>query len=146
MGSDAIVPFIDNPEKGVYLLCLTSNKSASDFQYKFSDQTYLYQDVANLASSLNNNNNIGLVVGATKQENMEKIKQAAPSLTWLIPGIGAQGGDLEQSVRISNRSENIGIINVSRSIIYAGNQSLDDIRAAAINYNQQINQFLDYNE
>ena len=77
---------------------------------------------------------------------MEKIKQAAPSLTWLIPGIGAQGGDLEQSVRISNGSENIGIINVSRSIIYAGNQSLDDIRAAAINYNQQINQFLDYNE
>ena len=146
MGSDAIVPFIDNPEKGVYLLCLTSNKSASDLQYKFSDQTYLYQDVANLASSLNNNNNIGLVVGATKQENMEKIKQAAPSLTWLIPGIGAQGGDLEQSVRISNGSENMGIINVSRSIIYAGNQSLDDIRSAAINYNQQINQFLDYNE
>jgi len=142
MGSDAIEPFIKNPEKGVYLLCLTSNKSAIDFQYKFSDGTYLYEDVANLALSLNYNNNIGLVVGATKQENMKRIKEVAPSLTWLVPGIGAQGGDLEQSVTLSNVNKSIGIINISRSIIYAGNQSLDAIRGAALNFNEKINKIL----
>ena len=73
MGSDSIVPFLDNSEKGVYLLCLTSNKSAADFQYKFSDGNHLYEDLAKLALSLNANNNIGLVVGATKKEHMQKI-------------------------------------------------------------------------
>jgi len=142
MGTDSIKPFVDYIEKGIYILCLTSNKSAIDFQYKFSDDSYLYEDVAKLASSLNVNNNIGLVVGATKQENMKKIKNIAPSLTWLIPGIGAQGGDLEKSVSISNSNKGIGIINVSRSIIYAGNQSIDDIREATIDYNNKINKFL----
>ena len=142
MGSDSIEPFIDYKEKGIYILCLTSNKSATDFQYKFSDNTYLYEDTAKLALYLNINNNIGLVVGATKQENMKKIKDIAPSLTWLVPGIGAQGGDLEKSVSISNSNKGIGIINVSRSIIYAGNQSLDEIRNAAIDYNNKINKFI----
>ena len=134
--------FVDYIEKGIYILCLTSNKSAIDFQYKFSDDSYLYEDVAKLALSLNVNDNIGLVVGATKQENMQKIKNIAPLLTWLVPGIGAQGGDLGKSVSISNLNEGIGIINVSRSIIYAGNQSIDDIRSAAIDYNNKINNFL----
>ena len=142
MGTDSIKPFIDYTEKGIYILCLTSNKSATDFQYKFSDNNYLYEDVAKLALSLNINNNIGLVVGATKQENMEKIKEVAPLLTWLVPGIGAQGGDLEKSVSISNSNHGIGIINVSRSIIYAGNQSLDEIRSATIDYNNKINKYL----
>ena len=70
MGTDSIKPFVDYIEKGIYILCLTSNKSAVDFQYKFSDDSYLYEDVAKLASSLNVHNNIGLVIGATKQENM----------------------------------------------------------------------------
>ena len=142
MGTDSIKPFIDYVEKGIYILCLTSNNSAIDFQYKVSNDSYLYEDVAKLALSLNLNSNIGLVVGATKQENMKKIRDVAPSLTWLVPGIGAQGGDLEKSVSISNLNEGIGIINVSRSIIYAGNQSIDDIRNAAIDYNNKINKFL----
>ena len=145
MGSDSIKPFIEDSKRGIYLLCLTSNKSAIDFQYKFSNNSYLYEDVANLASSLNNNN-IGLVVGATKKEEIKKIRDIAPSLTWLVPGIGAQGGDLEESVTISNSGSGSGIINVSRGIIYAGKQSLDDICNAAIDYNNQINKFLDYNE
>ena len=74
--------------------------------------------------------------------SMRKIREIGPSLTWLVPGIGAQGGDLEQSVTIPNSNKGVGIINVSRSIIYSGNQSLDEIRNAAINYNKQINKFL----
>ena len=142
MGSDSIESFIDYSDKGVYVLCLTSNKSAMDFQYKVSNNSHLYEDVAKLILSLNKNNNLGLVVGATKQENMKKIRDIGPSLTWLVPGIGAQGGDLEQSVSISNSNNSIGIINVSRSIIYAGNQSVNDIREAAVYYNKRINKFL----
>ena len=72
---------------------------------------------------------------------MESIKKVDSSLTWLVPGIGFQGGDLEQSVKISNL-KSIGIINVSRGIIYSGNQSLDDIRLSAIKYNNDINGYL----
>ena len=144
MGSDSIKPFISNPEKGVYLLCLTSNPSAMDFQYKLSDDSYLYEDVAKLALSLNNYKNLGLVVGATKQNQMKKIREIAPSLTWLVPGIGAQGGNLEESVSISNSGSGSGIINVSRSVIYAKNQTLDDIRSAAVDYNNNINKYLSY--
>ena len=144
MGTDSIKPFISNPEKGVYLLCLTSNPSAMDFQYKLSNSSYLYEDVAKLALSLNKHNNLGLVVGATKESEMQKIRQIAPSLTWLIPGIGAQGGNLEESVIVSNKKPGSGIINVSRSIIYANKQTLDDIRCAAVDYNENINQYLDY--
>ena len=142
MGTDSIKPFIQNPEKGVYVLCLTSNSSAIDFQYKFSDSTYLYEDVAKLVLSLNKYNNIGLVMGATKPDQLQKVRDIAPSLTWLIPGIGAQGGDLKASVSISNLASGSGIINVSRGIIYSGNQSLDDIRSAALDYNQKINECL----
>lgn len=144
MGSDSIKPFISNPEKGVYLLCLTSNPSAVDFQYKLSDDSYLYEDVAKLALSLNSHQNLGLVVGATKQGQMRKIREIAPSITWLVPGIGAQGGNLKESVNISNSGSGSGIINVSRSVIYAKNQTLDDIRSAAIDYNNNINKYLSY--
>ena len=142
MGSDSIIPFIENHEKGVYILCLTSNQSALEFQYKFSNNKYLYEDVVNLASDLNNNDNIGLVVGATKTQQLEKIRDIAPNLNWLVPGIGAQGGDLESAVKISNFANSLGIINVSRSIIYAGDKSIEDISIAAKEYNISINKYI----
>ena len=141
MGTDSIMPFIENSENGAYLLCLTSNPSAMDFQYNKSKGSMLYEDVAKLASKINNDN-LGLVVGATKNNHMQKIRDIAPNLNWLIPGIGKQGGDLESSVRISNSKQGSGLINVSRSIIYAKNQDLDDIRKSASKYNKSINQFL----
>ena len=70
---------------------------------------------------------------------MKRIKEVASSLTWLVPGIGAQGGDLKESVTISNSKSGSGIINVSRGIIYCGKQSLDEIRGAAVDYNKRIN-------
>ena len=141
MGTDSIIPFIENSENGAYLLCLTSNTSAMDFQYKNSNGSMLYEDVAKLASKINNDN-LGLVVGATKNDHMQQIRDIAPNLNWLIPGIGNQGGDLESSVRVSNSKQGSGLINVSRSIIYAKNQDLDDIRKSASKYNESINQFL----
>ncbi len=141
MGTDSIMPFIENKEYGAYLLCLTSNSSALDFQYNQSNGSHLYEDVVRLASKLNNDN-LGLVVGATKNEQMQKIRNIAPNLNWLIPGIGKQGGDLKSSVSISNSKQGSGLINVSRSIIYAKNQELDDIRESALTYNKNINQYI----
>jgi orotidine-5'-phosphate decarboxylase len=138
MGSDSIIPFIQNKEKGAFVLCLTSNDSAKEIQLFSNENDTIYQFISRLGDSLNTNNNIGLVVGATNPSFMEKIRETN-SLPWLIPGIGAQGGDLEQSVTISNKNNSIGLINVSRGIIFAGNCSVEDITDAAESYNDNIN-------
>ena len=137
MGSDSIIPFIHDKSNGVFVLCLTSNASAKDIQFKKADNKTIYQNIAELCSELNNNNNIGLVVGATNPEFMKNIRDLN-NLPWLIPGIGAQGGDLEKSVQISNQNS-IGLINVSRAIIFAGDCNLNDVQNAAISFNNQIN-------
>ena len=138
MGSDSIIPFIQNKSKGVFVLCLTSNDSAKDIQFISEKNLNVYDYVSNLSDKLNNNNNIGLVVGATKPELMSKIRESN-KLPWLIPGIGAQGGDLEKSVKISNRNSSVGIINISRSIIFAGNCKIEDVNKAAKIFNKKIN-------
>jgi len=140
MGSDAITPFIEDETKGVFVLCLTSNNSAKDFQFITENNNQLYEVVADKTESLNKNNNLGLVVGATNKEQMSALREKN-SLPWLIPGIGAQGGDLETSIRIGNQS-GVGIVNVSRSVIYAGNGSIDEISKSALNYTEQIRSFL----
>ena len=141
MGSDAITPFIEDETKGVFVLCLTSNDSAKDFQFITENNNQLYEIVATKTQSLNNNNNIGLVVGATNKHQMRSLKEKTPFLPWLIPGIGAQGGDLETSVKIGNQ-KGLGIINVSRSIIYAGDGSIEDISKSALDYTKKIRSFL----
>ena len=137
MGSDSIIPFIQNKNKGAFVLCLTSNKSSKDIQFKEEEGKTIYQSVAELASKLNKNNNIGLVVGATNPDFMNKIRDLN-DLPWLIPGIGTQGGDLEKSVHISNKNS-IGLINVSRAIIFAGDCKLSAVHDAAKSFNNQIN-------
>ena len=79
------------------------------------------------------------MVGATQKERMMSVRKVSDNMPWLIPGIGAQGGDLESSVKISNSNNSIGIINVSRGILYHGNCSSDDIREASKSYNDKIN-------
>ena len=138
MGADSIVPFISNRFKGAFVLCLTSNESGKDIQKFKNNNDTMYEYISKLCDKLNTNDNIGLVVGATNPENMQQIRQLN-SLPWLIPGIGAQGGDLKQSVTISNKENSIGLINVSRGILFAGDCSIHDIVQAAENYNHQIN-------
>ena len=140
MGADSIIPFISNRAKGTFVLCLTSNKSGKDIQKFKNNNDTMYEYISKLCNKLNINDNIGLVVGATNPENMEQIR-SLNSLPWLIPGIGAQGGDLEQSVTISNKKNSIGLINVSRGILFAGDCSIHDVVKAAENYNDKINGF-----
>ncbi len=142
MGRDAILPFIEDPSKGAFILCLTSNPGAQDFQFISSGEKPLYRHVADLVCELNTKDNLGIVVGATKTNRMEELRRDSDGLSWLVPGIGAQGGNLQSSVKISNAGKNTGIINVSRSIIYSGRCTRKDIRQAAINYTESIQEIL----
>lgn len=138
MGSDSILPFIDNAEKGIFLLCRTSNPSAKELQdQRIENKGLLYEEVARLAVSLNEKNNIGLVVGATAPDEIKQIREIAPGLPMLIPGIGAQGGDLEKSMQYGNYN-GAALINVSRGISFAGDHSEKAIREAASNYVNQM--------
>lgn len=121
LGKDSIDPFIQNSEKGVFLLCKTSNPGSGDLQdILLSDGDLLYEHVAKLAQGWNTKNNIGLVVGATHVDALKRVRAAAPNLWFLAPGVGAQGGELESALKAGLRKDGKGmLINVSRSIARA---------------------------
>jgi uridine monophosphate synthetase len=126
LGKDSIEPFIQVPEKGVFLLCKTSNAGSMDLQNLLvlpvgSDSPMpLYTYVAQLAQQWNVNNNIGIVVGATHPQIMSNIRAAVPDMWFLAPGIGVQGGELELALKAGLRKDGKGmLINVSRSIARA---------------------------
>ncbi len=125
LGHDSIEPFVRQPERGAFLLCKTSNPGASDLQdlpLGKSGLATVYEYVAHLAQAWNTHDNIGLVVGATQVDALERVRQAAPGLWFLSPGVGAQGGDLETALRAGLRADGLGIIiPVSRGISRAAN-------------------------
>lgn len=129
MGLDAIQPFLNYKDKGVFVLCRTSNEGASAMQDGTYDNSLpYYQGVADLANRLwNKNGNIGLVVGATVPEQLATVRRTAPELPLLIPGIGKQGGDLEKAVKNGRDADARGLlINVSSGILYPkGNDAYD---------------------
>ena len=143
LGRDALEPFIRDPNKGAFVLCLTSNPGAKDFQYRPIEGEPLFIHVARKAREWNVNQNIGLVVGATYAEEIHRVREQAPDLPFLIPGVGAQGGDLHQAVRGAADEQGEGfLISVSRGILYVA----DDVefaqasRKAAKKYRDQINE------
>jgi len=121
LGKDSIGPFIQKSEKGVFLLCKTSNPGSGDLQdIVLSNGDLLYEHVAKLAHTWNTKNNIGLVVGATHIEALKRVRAAAPDLWFLAPGIGVQGGELESALKVGLRKDGKGmLISVSRSIARA---------------------------
>lgn len=123
LGRDSIEPFLLYPEKGVFLLCKTSNPGSDDLQnMTLSDGSLLYEYVARLAEKWNAHNNIGLVVGATQPEAMKRVRSAAPTIWFLSPGVGAQGGELDVALKAGLRVDGKGVlISVSRSISRAKN-------------------------
>jgi orotidine-5'-phosphate decarboxylase len=132
MGRDAVLPFLEYENKGTFILCLTSNKGAADFQLATVEGRPLYELVAEKVLSWNEKGNCGLVVGATYPEQLKRIRQIAPGLPFLIPGVGAQAGEIESTIKYGtdNRGE-LAIINSSRAILYAS--SGDDFAQAARN-------------
>ena len=121
LGFDSVEPFIQYKDKGVFILCRTSNPGAVDFQSLLDAQGIpLYEAVARKAKKWNVHGNIGLVVGATYPDELKSIRQICPEMPLLIPGIGAQGGDLASTVKhgIDAHGEK-AVIAVSRQILYA---------------------------
>lgn len=130
LGHDAVAPFLEDPARGVFLLCKTSNPGSTDLQdvaVAEEGEQPLYLRVARLAQHWNEHGNLGLVVGATHPEALRRVRAAAPDLWFLAPGVGAQGGDLSAALRVGLRADGLGLlINVSRGIARA-----DDPRQAA---------------
>jgi len=149
MGFDSVEPFIEYADKGIFILCRTSNAGALDFQSLRceTDNGYrpLFEVVALKASQWNTHGNIGLVVGATYPEELRLLRQNYPDMPFLIPGIGAQGGELALATRygVNSKGEK-AIINSSRQIIYAsrGKDFAQAARDAATSLRDQINYFL----
>lgn len=126
LGIDSIEPFAAYRDKGVFVLCRTSNPGAVDFQsltcITGSGEKPLYRIVAEKAGELNVHGNIGLVVGATYPDELRIIRELQPDMPFLIPGIGAQGGDLELTVKYgTDKNGEKAVISSSRQILYASN-------------------------
>ncbi len=141
MGRDSIEPFLDKKEKGVFLLARTSNPSSTDLQDLKVDGITLFEKVVHMANDLNKNNNVGLVVGATAPMELRMIRDISQGMPFLIPGVGAQGGELSSSLSIGNQN-GVGLINISRNISFAGDMTYESIKNASIAYLKQMREVL----
>jgi orotidine-5'-phosphate decarboxylase len=141
MGEDSVAPFLARPDRGAILLCRTSNAGARDFQDLLVDGVPLYQRVAERAATRwNAHRNLMLVVGATYPDEMAELRRAHPELWFLVPGIGAQGGDLDRMLAAGLDSRGAGLlVNSSRAIIYAGGGESSAVRLAAMELRDAIN-------
>jgi orotidine-5'-phosphate decarboxylase len=134
MGFDSVQPYLKYEGKGAFLLCRTSNPGGDDLQNQrlasVEGQPLLYEHVARLAQGpWNTNGQLGLVVGATYPAEIERVRQIAPTVPLLIPGVGAQGGDAVATVKAGWRADGPIVVNSSRAILYAS--SGDDFAQAA---------------
>jgi orotidine-5'-phosphate decarboxylase len=148
LGFDAVEPFLSYDERGVIIVCRTSNPGATDFQdllCQYGDgYRPLYEIVALKASQWNTNSNVCLVIGATYPEELGTIRQQHPEIPFLVPGIGAQGGDLARAVRQGIDAGGRGmIINSSRQILYASTDKDFDkaARKVATELRDEINRY-----
>ncbi|MFB6096698.1 MAG: orotidine-5'-phosphate decarboxylase [Haloferacaceae archaeon] len=122
MGRDSLDPFLSKADKGVFVLCRTSNPGGADLQdLELAAGDPLYRRVAALADLWNEHGNVGLVVGATAPEELEELRAEVPDVPFLVPGVGAQGGDAEAAVE-HGLADGVGLVNSSRGIIFAGEE------------------------
>lgn len=143
LGRDSVQPFLDRGDKGVVILCRTSNPGAGDLQDMVVGGRPLYQHVAEkIAREWNDNGNCALVVGATWPDQLREVRALVGNVPFLVPGIGAQGGDVEAVVRNAKTADGTGlIVSSSRAILYAsnGNDYADAAANAARTLRDEIN-------
>lgn len=144
MGRDSVEPFLAFQDKHTILLALTSNKGAFDFQTLMHQGKPLYQSVLETSKGYQNAENLMYVVGATKAEYFKEIRQIVPKSFLLVPGVGAQGGNLKDVCQYGLTSEVGLLINSSRGIIYASDQSdfADKARQSAQQMQQEMQEIL----
>lgn len=138
MGYESLDPFLRQKNKGIFVLCRTSNPGASEFQDLLVDGKPLYQVVAERVSrNWNKFNNCYLVVGATTPDELEKVREIVGDMAILVPGVGSQGGNVEKTVKAGLNSKKSGIlVSASRSVIFAKNP-----REEATKLRDEINSF-----
>ncbi|MCC6070028.1 orotidine-5'-phosphate decarboxylase [Massilia sp. GCM10020059] len=147
MGFDSVEPYMAWPDRGVIVLCRTSNAGGSDLQFLDVGGTRLYQHVARLvAEKWNRNGQCALVVGATFPEELAQVRAIVGDMPLLVPGVGAQGGDVAATVTAGKSANGAGMmINSSRAILYAAPQAGEDFAAAArrvaLQTRDEINRF-----
>lgn len=142
MGFDAVEPFMRDERRGVFILALTSNPGAKDFEYVKVKEKPLYEHIIGKVKRWNTKGNCGLVIGATRPKELQRVRTLVPDMPLLIPGVGAQGGDLKAAVRFGcDKNGGMAIINSSRGIIYAssGEDFADAARAAAMKLRDAMN-------
>lgn len=144
MGEDSIKPFLKRRDQCAFILTLTSNDGAKDFQYLKVNGRPLYEKVVEKVKRWNKKKNCGLVVGATKPKELQRIRKLAPDLPILLPGIGTQGGDVEFAVRYGcDQYGELAILTSSREIIYASNDEhfAGAAREKALKLRERINRY-----
>ncbi|MGE5622144.1 MAG: orotidine-5'-phosphate decarboxylase [Bacillota bacterium] len=149
MGYDSVAPYLEWKERGVIILCRTSNPGGSDLQFLNADGRPVYQHVAQLvADKWNTNGQCGLVVGATFPNELAQVRHIVGDMPLLVPGIGAQGGDIEATVNAGKTANGTGMmINSSRAILYAkadekaGEDFAQAARRVAIETRNAINRY-----
>ena len=144
MGFDSIEPYLRHPGKGVIVLCRTSNAGGSDLQFLNVNGRPLYQHVADLvANKWNTNGQCSLVVGATFPEEIKQVRQLVGNMPLLVPGIGAQGGDIAATVAAGKTVAGGMMINSSRAILFAkpaeGEHFSQAARRVALQTRDEIN-------
>lgn len=142
LGYDSVAPFLAHKEKEVFIVCRTSNPGASEFQHLRSEGETLYRHIARAGVRWDHHGNLGFVVGATAPAELRDVRQIAGDRLLLVPGIGAQGGDLSAAVRAALRPDGRGaVLAISRGILFAssGTDYADAARSAALRYRDAIN-------
>ena len=144
MGKDSVSPFLTHPNKWVILLALTSNAGSQDFQVKQSNGQKLYEQVIKTSQEWATSDQMMYVVGATKAEEFQNIRQLAPDHFLLVPGVGAQGGSLSAVCQYGLNSQCGLLVNAARSIIYAsdGVDFAEKAREEALILQQEMEQIL----
>ncbi|MFB6134728.1 MAG: orotidine-5'-phosphate decarboxylase [Halanaeroarchaeum sp.] len=144
LGRDSLQPFLSRSEKGVFVLGRTSNPGGSDVQnLELADGDLVYERIADLAAAWNEHDNVGLVVGATAPAELAAVRERVPELPFLVPGIGAQGGDAEAAV-VYGLAAGVGVVNSSRGIIFADEEQARwaaAAGAAAKQLKRRLNQY-----
>lgn len=146
MGFDSLEPFIEYRDRGVLILCRTSNPGSADLQDQLLSSGSMYELIAEMARQWNKYGNIGLVVGATYPEEISRVRAICPDMPLLIPGVGAQSGDLASAVRYGvDAKGQKAIISSSRQVIYAskGKDFAEAAREAALKLRDEINRYLE---
>ena len=146
MGEDSVKPFLEYENKWTIVLGLTSNEGSKDFQQQRLDENYLYERVIKKTAEWGTTKNLMFVIGATKSEDISSIRKIIPDHFLLIPGIGFQGGNLSEVSKYGLNKDYGLLVNVSRAIIYAGDDEnfAKEARAIALEYQTEMKSLLNH--